>query len=131
MAQRWPSASRPARDARMPRAPARGTPAVSAPEACRSTRPSPHAQNFCCLLMARPDDRQKILREQTVTTATEKLESMIEAIEAVQCIDKTLAPARPAPKPKYCGIEVGVTCSYGCKTHTLRSGKATEGIYQV
>eukprot|EP00966_Prymnesium_polylepis_P212008 4910546-Prymnesium_polylepis.1 len=65
MAQRWPSASRPARDALMPRAPARGTPAVSAPEVCRSTRPSPHAQNLRCLLMARPDDRQKILREQT------------------------------------------------------------------
>ena len=118
MAQRWPSASRPARDARMPRAPARGTPAVSAPEACRSTRPSPHAQNFCCLLMARPDDRQKILREQTVTTATEKLESMIEAIEAVQCIDKTLAPARPAPTDRTVPCRA-VPCRAPFPQHTL------------
>ena len=40
MAQRWPSASRPARDARMSRAPARGAPAVSAPGTCRPTRAS-------------------------------------------------------------------------------------------
>eukprot|EP00966_Prymnesium_polylepis_P057213 1325410-Prymnesium_polylepis.1 len=48
--------------------------------------------------MARPDDRSGVLREQTVTTAAEKHESMIESIEAVPCITKTLAaPARPAP----------------------------------
>eukprot|EP00966_Prymnesium_polylepis_P298820 6905131-Prymnesium_polylepis.1 len=41
MAQRWPSASGPARDARMFRAPARGAPAISAPEARRSTCASP------------------------------------------------------------------------------------------
>eukprot|EP00966_Prymnesium_polylepis_P226187 5232139-Prymnesium_polylepis.1 len=60
MAQRWPSASRPARDARMSRALSRSAPAVSAPEARRSTRTT-----FCCLLMARPDDRSEVLREQT------------------------------------------------------------------
>eukprot|EP00966_Prymnesium_polylepis_P294021 6790622-Prymnesium_polylepis.3 len=38
MAQRWPTASRPTRDARMSRAPARGAPAVGAPEPRRSTR---------------------------------------------------------------------------------------------
>eukprot|EP00966_Prymnesium_polylepis_P293298 6774516-Prymnesium_polylepis.1 len=45
MAQRWPSASGPARDARMSRAPARGAPAVSAPEARRSACASPRTHN--------------------------------------------------------------------------------------
>eukprot|EP00966_Prymnesium_polylepis_P117749 2722105-Prymnesium_polylepis.1 len=77
----------------MSRAPARGAPAVSAPEARRSACASPHAPTSCCLLMARPDDRSRVLREQTVTTAAEKHESMIEAIEAVPFIAKTLTPA--------------------------------------
>eukprot|EP00966_Prymnesium_polylepis_P179285 4150715-Prymnesium_polylepis.1 len=47
----------------MSRAPARGAPAVSASEARRSTRASPHtATTPCCLLMARPDDRSGILK---------------------------------------------------------------------
>ena len=47
--------------------------------------------------MARPGDRPGVVREQTVTTAAEKHESMIESIEAVPFITKTLAPACPAP----------------------------------
>eukprot|EP00966_Prymnesium_polylepis_P270011 6237746-Prymnesium_polylepis.1 len=48
MAQRWPSASRSARDDRKSCASARGAPAVSASEACYPTRASPLAQRGCC-----------------------------------------------------------------------------------
>eukprot|EP00966_Prymnesium_polylepis_P088097 2038681-Prymnesium_polylepis.1 len=60
MAQRWPSASRPTRDARMSRAPARGAPAVSAPEAGAVPRARVHTRTTpCCLLMACPATGQK------------------------------------------------------------------------
>mmetsp|Transcript_52432 Transcript_52432/g.139334 ORF Transcript_52432/g.139334 Transcript_52432/m.139334 type:complete len:210 (+) Transcript_52432:1225-1854(+) len=54
MAQRWPPASRPARDARKPCAPARGAPVVSTPEAPCPTRASPHARSPCCLAHCAP-----------------------------------------------------------------------------
>ena len=54
MAQRWPLASRPARDARTPCAPARGAPAVSTPEVPCPTRMSPHARSPCCLAHCAP-----------------------------------------------------------------------------
>ena len=54
MAQRWPLASRLARDARMPCAPARGAPVVSTPEAPCPTRASPHARSPCCLAHCAP-----------------------------------------------------------------------------
>ena len=113
MAQRWPSASRPARDARMPRAPARGTPAVSAPEARRSTLASPHAHTSCCLLMARPDDRQKTLREQKVRTATEKLESMVDSIEAAPIAAKDAHARHPRPAPNR--TETVPCCAVPCR----------------
>eukprot|EP00966_Prymnesium_polylepis_P035215 818482-Prymnesium_polylepis.2 len=98
MAQRWPSASRPACDARTSRAPARGAPVRSAPLRRAVSRARVHARTtFCCLLMARPDDRSEALREQTVTTAAEKHESIIESTEAVPFIAKTLTPAAPCP----------------------------------
>eukprot|EP00966_Prymnesium_polylepis_P141014 3256176-Prymnesium_polylepis.1 len=49
MAQRWPSASRLARDARMACAPARDAPVVRTPEAPCPTHASPHARGPCLL----------------------------------------------------------------------------------
>ena len=65
MAQRWPSVSGPARDVRMSRAPARGAPAVSAPEARRSTRASPHAHNSLLPAHGAPRDTLRLRNPDT------------------------------------------------------------------
>jgi hypothetical protein len=67
--------------------------------------------------MARPDDRSGGLREQTATTATKKHESMIESIEAVPFVTKTLTPAAPCPpctnRPHRTALHRAVPCRAG------------------
>mmetsp|Transcript_29270 Transcript_29270/g.80159 ORF Transcript_29270/g.80159 Transcript_29270/m.80159 type:complete len:228 (-) Transcript_29270:114-797(-) len=105
MAQRWPPASRPARDARKPCAPARGAPVVSTPEAPCPTRASPHARSPCCLAhcaprrQARDPGASSGVEQETATKATEKHESMVDLIEAAPIAAKDAHARHPRPAP--------------------------------
>ena len=103
MAQRWPLASRPARDARTPCAPARGAPAVSTPEAPCPTRISPHARSPCCLAHCAPrrQARDPGVEQEMARKATEKHESMVHSIEAAPIAAKNAHARvrRPRPAP--------------------------------
>ena len=100
MAQRWPLASRLARDARMPCAPARGAPVVSTPEAPCPTRASPHARSPCCLAHCAPRRQARgTLEQETATKATEEHESMVDSIEAAPTAAKDAHARHPRPAP--------------------------------
>ena len=94
MAQRWPSASRPARDARMSRAPARGAPAVSAPEARRYTRVSPHAHNS--LLPAHGAPRRQVRNPEGAEGGDGGGEALVDdRADRGRDVHRQNAPARP------------------------------------
>ena len=94
MAQRWPSASRPARDARMSRAPARGAPVVSAPQARRYTRVSPHAHNS--LLPAHGAPRRQVRNPEGAEGGDGGGEALVDdRADRGRDVHRQNAPARP------------------------------------